>query len=300
MRWSAVFAGTALAVGLWILLQVLGMGLGLSAVDVDDAGSLKSVGIGTGIWSLIAPLIALFFGGMLAGRLDGSGERSVGAMHGSVTWALATVIGLWAVMSLVTTLVNGVAHVGSTAVQASSAVVSNAARAGASIDPTQVLSTLGIDSNDLVGPINARLQREGKPPITADEVEATLKGVAQRGVKQGRLDRDLLIQEIARNTALSPVDAEDIATDIDSRYQSVAGELQARAGEVTERAKDIALAAVDKTGKTLLLGGLMMLLTFGSAVGGAALGVRDRRRIIDREIENARRTTVPPADRIIP
>src|SRR5688500_9590820 len=82
MRWSAVFAGTALAVGLWILLQMLGMGIGLSAVDTDDAGSLRGVGIGTGIWSVIAPLIAVFVGALLVGRLSGTRDRKVGAMHG--------------------------------------------------------------------------------------------------------------------------------------------------------------------------------------------------------------------------
>src|SRR5436190_6171171 len=96
IRWSAVLAGSALAVGLWILLQTLGMGLGLAAVDTDDAGSLKGVGIGTGIWSLIAPLIAMFFGAYVAGRLAVTHDRRIGAIHGSVMWGLATVVGLWA------------------------------------------------------------------------------------------------------------------------------------------------------------------------------------------------------------
>ncbi len=283
MRWSAVFAGTALSIGLWILLQVLGMGLGLSAVDTDDAGSLRGVGIGTGIWSLIAPLIALFVGAMLTGRLAGTRDRNVGAMHGSVTWALAMAVGLWAIVTLVSTMVNGVARAGSAAVQASSAVVTGAARAGASVDGGNVMSALGIDSDDLVAPINQRLQREGKPQITPEQLEATVKSVARRGVRNGKLDRSVLVEELARNTSLSRADAEDIANDVEARYNDVSTRVQTRASEIGDKATEVGLEAADKAGKTLLAGGLMMLLSLGAAVGGGALGARGRTRDHDRD-----------------
>src|SRR5438477_10327762 len=67
MRWSAVFAGAVVSVGLWVLLQMLGTGIGLAVIDTNDPHSLRGIGIGTGIWSVIAPLLALFFGGMVAG-----------------------------------------------------------------------------------------------------------------------------------------------------------------------------------------------------------------------------------------
>ena len=91
VRWSAVLAGTALAVGLSILLQTLGMGIGLSAVDTDDAGNLKGVGIGTGIWSMPAPLIALFRR-RLPSRPHGRNAplSTSGAMLRHLMWALAT------------------------------------------------------------------------------------------------------------------------------------------------------------------------------------------------------------------
>jgi hypothetical protein len=268
MRWGAVFAGAILALGLWLLLQVLGMGLGLSAVDTDDAGTLRSAGIGTGIWSLIAPLIAVFLGAMLTGRLSGSPSRGAGALHGSVMWALTAAIGLWAVVTLVTTLVNGVTRVGSVAVQASSSVIGGAPGA---------MTSLGIDSNDLIGPINQRLEREGKPSITTQQLDATLHAVTERGLHDGRLDRDVLVQEVARNTALSRADAESIANDIEA-------EVRTKAGQVGETAKDVALSAVDTAGKTLLAGGIMLLLTLAASVGGGALGVRSRDRELDRDV----------------
>ena len=112
LRWSAVFAGAAASVALWVLFQMLGMGIGLAAIDVDDAGSLHDVGIGSTVWTLIAPLIAMFIGGIVAGRLAGTFERGVGAMHGFVTWALTSVVGLLVTIGVVTIVASGAIHAG--------------------------------------------------------------------------------------------------------------------------------------------------------------------------------------------
>ncbi len=304
MRWSAVFAGTALALGLWILFQTLGMGLGLAAVDIDDTGNLKGIGIGTGIWTVIAPLIAMFIGAFLAGRLAGARDARVGAMHGSVLWALATVVGLWAVVSLVGALASGVAHVGGAAASATGAVVSGAAKAGGKLDASDAMSTLGIDTNDLVAPINEKLQAEGKPPITAQQINSTIQAVAKRGLREGRVDRQVLVEELARNTSLSQADAEDIATRFGARYEEVANRIGEMGEKVKEGAKTATQQAADKTGKALLAGGLMMLLSLGAAIGGGALGVRSSVRRERRDVDRYERTggstiVTPPAESTI-
>src|SRR4051794_32983677 len=64
LRWSAVFAGAVCSVGFWVLLQLFGLGIELAAVNVDHARSLRSAGLGISVWSLVSPLIAMFFGGI--------------------------------------------------------------------------------------------------------------------------------------------------------------------------------------------------------------------------------------------
>ena len=107
LRWSAVFAGGAISIALWVLLQTLGMGIGLAAVDIDDAGSLRNVGIGTTVWTAAAPMIAMFVGGLIAGRMAGTHARGVGATHGFVVWALTSLLGLCALVFVVTLLADG-------------------------------------------------------------------------------------------------------------------------------------------------------------------------------------------------
>lgn len=288
MRWSAVFAGAFVSAGLWMMFQLLGAGIGLSAIDASNSGSLRSVGIGTGIWSIIAPLLALFLGGMVAGRLATTAARGIGALHGLVVWAMTSLVGLFAVISLVTAIASG-------AVKLGGAVVHTAGSAASAVQPQQAMSALGIDTNDLLAPINNKLQQEGKPPITSDQVVATVRGVAQRGLHEGRIDRNVLVEELARNTQLSQADAQDIASQFGAQYQQAVDKLQ-RAGSSAEKT---GLQIAQQTGKGLFWGGIGLLVGLCAAVGGGALGVRTRRhfeggggggeRIVTREEERVER-----------
>ena len=103
IRWSAIFAGTAVACGLWILLQIFGMGAGLVTLR-------RGAAIGTGAWSLIAPLIAMFIGGCLAGMLAGTRDEKLGAIHGVIVWALSSVLGVLATVSLISAIASGITH----------------------------------------------------------------------------------------------------------------------------------------------------------------------------------------------
>jgi len=167
-----------------------------------------------------------------------------------------------------------VLHVGGMAVTATTEVVSTAA---GKLSPG--MYTFGLTTYDLVAPINERLQREGKPPITAQQLDMTVHAIVQRGVRDGQLDREIIIDELAKNTALSKADAQDIATDIQTRYQNMAAQVKEAADRGTQEAKHAALVAADRTGKVLLLGGVMMLLSLGAALAGAALGVPRYRRV---------------------
>src|SRR5688572_29848019 len=68
VSWGAAMAGAVVASAVWLLLHLLAVGAGLSA-PASDAGTLESIGVGTGAWSLVAPAVALFAGGLVAGRL---------------------------------------------------------------------------------------------------------------------------------------------------------------------------------------------------------------------------------------
>jgi hypothetical protein len=270
---GSIFAGTVTALGLWVLLYALGLALGLSSINPQDTGSARSSGIFTGIWSLISPLIALFVGGIVAGRGAGVQTKSSGGIHGLVMWGLTTLVGLWVLSNLVSALAGGLFSVGRTAVDATgSAVSAGAAQTGG---VGQLAKSFGLDANDALRPVNERLQAEGKPPVTASQLEATTQDVVRTAVQQGRMDRQLLVSSIAENTALSRADAEEVASRVETQFNT----FQGQAGQAVQSVQTGALKAADATGKAFwgVFGALFLGLV--SAILGGSVGVSKRQRI---------------------
>lgn len=263
VRWGAVFAGTLVAAGAWILLHLLGMAVGLSAIDPHEPGTLRSVGIGTGVWSLIAPAIALFLGGLATGWLTGPASRAARAIHGTVVWSLTTVVSITLLWMTFSAIIGEVVAVGTTV---ASATVSGAMGA---MGPAGELTpeSLGLSSEDLLAPINQRLRAEGKPEVSPEQVTTAMREALRVSVREGRIDRQLIIDTFARYTPLSPADANEIAQSVQKRYDE-------RVGQLVATARERALAAADAAGKSMLGLCLAMLLALVGAVAGVMLGGR--------------------------
>ena len=277
MSWGAIFGGAVAALGVWMMLYALGLALGLSSLDPRNPSSLKSSGAFTGIWGIVTPLIALFVGGMVAGRGAGIVTKLGGAIHGLVVWGLTTIAGVWLLVNLVGSLVGGVAAVGKTAVQAGTGVAVGAAQ---NVDQIgKAAQGFGLDVDDALRPVNQRLQAEGKPTVTSEQLRGAATDVVQQGWRQGRVDRALLIASIAQNTGLSRVDAEQIATRMETQFNATKANLGDRLSGAAQSVQTGALQAAETTGKAFwgIFGALFLGLA--SAIVGATTGVSKRQRL---------------------
>jgi MFS family permease len=99
LRWTAVLAGSAVAIASWLLLQLFGSGIALSVLDTRDWDRVRAVGIGSSAWSVVALAFSLFVGGLLAGRIDGHHEKRVAGLHGLLVWAVTAIVGVVSVTS---------------------------------------------------------------------------------------------------------------------------------------------------------------------------------------------------------
>jgi hypothetical protein len=267
LRWSAVFAGAICSIGFWILLQLIGVGIGLASVDVDEVQSLRGAGVGTTVWSLISPLIAMFFGGIIAGKLSQTYDRKVAGAHGLVMWAMTAIVGLLATISIVSAVAQGaMRHRG--VMLTTDPWSSSHAPAG----------RLGIDTDQVLGPINDRLSAQRKATITEPQLETALRG-AMRG---GALDHEALTEQLAASTRLSRGDAADVARQV-----------QAQLRAEPDRDQRMVLDATDATGKALATAGFSLLLSLLAAIGGAVLALRRPRRPGEGTKRGARSTTDP-------
>jgi hypothetical protein len=272
VSWGAIFAGTVTALGLWAMLYSLGLALGLSSINPADAGSAKSSGIFTGVWGLLAPLIALFVGGIVAGRGAGAQTRASGGIHGLVMWGLTTLMSLWLLGNAMSSLAGGLFSVGKTAVQATGATVAAGVSQAGGVE--ELARGFGLDAQDALHPINERLSAEGKPTVTPAQLEAATQDVMRTAVREQRIDRQLLLQALASNTALTHSDAMDVATRIENQFNA----FQGKVGQAAQTVQTGALKAADATGKVFwgVFGALFLGLV--SAILGGMVGMRRHQR----------------------
>lgn len=279
VSWGAIFAGAVVALSFWVLLFSLGLAFGLTSVEPGE--SIRGEALFTGIWSLVTPLVALFVGGLTAGWL--CRERKMSSMlHGVTVWGLTTVLGVMMVFTLISTLATGVAAAGSGLISGASSAVSSAAGAA------QGGGGMNVDANQLLGPINQRLQEQGKPQITAQGLQSAIQSSIQQSLQQGRLDAEIFERQFAANTNLSREDVRDVS-------QQITGQLSQGFQQGQQQVANVAAQGAEQTGKVfwgvffaLLLG--LISSALGAVAGGAA-GAKDHRRELSASYHTARTTT---------
>lgn len=281
MSWGAVFGGVVAALGVAILLYALGLALGLNVINPEKPQSLRSSGIFTSIWALITSFVALFVGGLVAGRGAGVLTRATGAIHGLVMWALTTLAAVWLVFSLLGTVVSSVASVGKTAVEAGAGAI-----AGGAGGAREMAKNMGVSAEDALKPVNDRLRAQGKPQITPEQFQAATKDVLSKAATTGSIDRETLVNSIAARTALSRADAEQVATNVEQQWQSTSGKLTDKLSSAARSVQTGTLKAAETTGKVFWGVFAALLLGLISAVLGATSGVNKRQRLfLDRPPE---------------
>jgi hypothetical protein len=109
-----VFSGVVLALAIQLVLSMLGIGLGMTAVNpaqgINGLPQASSVGIGAGVWWTVAYIISLASGGYVAARLAGVVIRGDGLIHGLLTWAFALLISAYLVTATLGSVAGGAAN----------------------------------------------------------------------------------------------------------------------------------------------------------------------------------------------
>ncbi|MFW6066913.1 MAG: hypothetical protein ACOC97_01135 [Myxococcota bacterium] len=251
LSWSSIFGGAFAALAIWAMLWAFGLAIGLTALD-PQAGVLRGAGIFTGTWGIIAPLIALFCGGLVVGQASGAIERRTGAVHGLVTWALVIFVGAWALGAFIFTLVGGTFQAG--------------ASAATGVD--NVAEAVGVDAEAALEPVNQRLEAQGLPTIAPEELRAAAADAARAALQAGQLERGMVVQSIAQNTDLSAAQAQEVAGDVEMQVQRAMADARAAGAQIAETSGRVFWGVF-----AVLLVGMI------AAVGGAILGRAPRLRL---------------------
>lgn len=245
ISWSAIFGGLASGMATFLLLALLGLAAGITAINPEAAEPVGRVPLMAGIWTGISMLLSAFVGGFVAARISGLSRRSDGIFHGFVTWGVSTLLFAYLVTTSVGNLLGGVFNVLGQGLQATGSAVSGAVQGGGATAQGQ-------------GGLQSLLGGAGGTNISRESLE-TVRQQLSAGDRQGAIDT------MVNQMGIAPDRAQTIA-DQGMKLQGAAQQLPS--GE------EVASKAV--TGLTVaswwLFAGILLSLILG--VAGGATGAR--------------------------
>jgi len=249
MSWGAIFAGLFVTLAIFVTLQILGAGIGLSAVDLTGSRvtSGTSLGIGAAVWWLIAGLISLFIGGWVAGRFASLPNKLDRALHGLTTWAFFYVVMFVLATTAMSALVGGgLSLLGKSA--------SAAGQAAASPQGQQALERQGL-TPDIIQQEIAGLMGAGTTPQGQQGTGNLTTAINNyfRGDKTPQ-ERQELAQVIARDTGKSQDEANRMIDNLEQKAQ--------QAKQTTEQVANV-------TGGTLIGVAIAMIIDAIAAMLGS-------------------------------
>ncbi|NKL58073.1 hypothetical protein [Rhizobium leguminosarum] len=261
MTWGPIFGGAAAAIGVTLILLLLGSGVGLTMVSPwsGQSSSLGTVGVTAAIWLVVVQWLSSGLGGYITGRLrtkwaavhtDEVFFRDTA--HGFISWALATIFVAGFLASSLTSLAGaGAQAVGSAATAASST-------ASAADLPTAYFT------DALLRPEQARAG------ATSDDAAATaeVSRILLNGAAAGQIpddDKAYLATIVSARTGLSEADARTRVDTVLKRIDDAKVAAQKTADEARKAAST-----------TALLGALSLLIGAFIAAAAAAFGGSQR------------------------
>ena len=96
VSWAAIIAGAVIALAVYLVLTLLGTGIGLGVVDASDVNP-GNFGTGAAIWAVLTTIVALFGGGWVTSQLTVGENKTEAVIHGIILWGVVLFMTLWLV-----------------------------------------------------------------------------------------------------------------------------------------------------------------------------------------------------------
>lgn len=268
VSWPAVFAGSVTAIGISILLAVLGSGLGFASVTTTPAAdnpSATTISIMFVVWLIIMQWVASTAGGYITGRLR---RKWVSlhthevffrdTAHGLLMWSFATLLMALLFASAAATTLNASAYIAAPALYGMTSNSPNDTSSSGWDD--SVSDPLAYAVDNLMRPTNA-----GTAPVLDSETRAQvhrtlLKGFSEEALPEG--DRTFLVQTVTARTGLSEAEAVKRVDDTLAQERT----LKATLKENAESARKTTATLSIFTALSLLIGAFIACVS--AALGG--------------------------------
>lgn len=197
ISWAAIFAGLIITLVAQVVLSVLGLSIGASAINpLTDQNPGETVGIGAAIWLVISSIISLFLGGWVAGRMAGFPRE--GGLHGLVTWGAATLMTILLLSSAVGGLLSGAGKLAGQAMPMAN----------------QAMSSNG-GNNSAMGGVSSALQ--GVSGGNWDSVRQDVQSISQNSTPQQKAQLTSSVEKLLKNGGSNPQDRQAVVSTLVSQ-----------------------------------------------------------------------------------
>ena len=93
LHWWAIFGGNVIGWGLLFFLSLLGLTIGLAAIEPYSVRPGSGLDVGSAIWALAAIVLSSIVGAYVVVRIAGERRRREASLHGLAAWGLSMIAG---------------------------------------------------------------------------------------------------------------------------------------------------------------------------------------------------------------
>jgi len=250
VSWGAVLAGVVMALVVLLLLNLLGIGVGATTLDLEPTtpgdASPDTFSLTASAWWSLSVIAASLAGGYAAGRLAGRPKESTAGWHGLTAWALTTLIVFYLLLSGVGAIIGG-AYRTVVSIAGPVATVTGAA-----------VQTAASRSPDPFAQIEQAIRgvTGGNEAALRDAAVSALRAALTGDPNQAQEARERAAQALAQARNISIDQARTQIQDYEQQYRQALESARRQAVEAAEATAEVAGTASLFAALTLIVGAI--------------------------------------------
>lgn len=276
ISWRAIFAGTLAVLSILLILNLIGLWIGLGVINpTEEANPMSGVGVGSVIWWVLSNLIALFAGGFVAARAGVSFTNISGVLQGIMTWALYTVISAWLLTTLAGNIISGVGSAVGGVLSTTGETVGD--RIGSIIDDQveELDVTLKEAKQEFYQLLDDADREELQEEFNIEEIFRNPINLLENTFEA--VDREALVNILVERTDMTESEAQQAVDELLAEYENLREEAEMLAEEAEETAREQGEEAADAISSASIYLAIALILGVIAAAFGGLMGVKNLR-----------------------
>lgn len=164
IAWGAIFIGTIVSLGYEVLLNFLGIGLGLAAFDLTGE-KMFQIGAGAIVWLAVSGIISMGIGGYFVGLFSNISCSLKRGCHAVAAWSLATLITVMMTTAASGAFIGGGIGIAKNSMSAVSQSLNSSQQSTANLSQAQNTDHSGPQQNDTEEKANSATNQMSKASI---------------------------------------------------------------------------------------------------------------------------------------